>query len=168
MGAIRQSVALRTCVPAHGGWPFTMSLPCPSPCPVQLESLALNGSGDSSRCEPRGCAVGRAGSRSVRPGKRSAWLSSGTPCWASRSGRSSRCKTHVAEDAGFDFVAFSDHYFPWLAEQGHSPYVWSVLDAAAQVTNTIPLMTVRQAVPAADIDEFCRQVPPRLRGVLGE
>ena len=27
-----------------------------------------------------------------------------------------------AEDAGFDFVAASDHYFPWLDEQGHSPY----------------------------------------------
>jgi alkanesulfonate monooxygenase SsuD/methylene tetrahydromethanopterin reductase-like flavin-dependent oxidoreductase (luciferase family) len=29
-----------------------------------------------------------------------------------------------AEAAGFDFIAASDHYFPWLAEQGHSPYTW--------------------------------------------
>jgi alkanesulfonate monooxygenase SsuD/methylene tetrahydromethanopterin reductase-like flavin-dependent oxidoreductase (luciferase family) len=26
-----------------------------------------------------------------------------------------------AEQAGFDFAAISDHFFPWLEEQGHSP-----------------------------------------------
>jgi G6PDH family F420-dependent oxidoreductase len=46
-----------------------------------------------------------------------------------------------AEQAGFDFSVASDHYFPWLDEQGHSPYVWSVLGAAAQATERIPLMT---------------------------
>lgn len=46
-----------------------------------------------------------------------------------------------AEAAGFDFSVASDHYFPWLEEMGHSPYVWSVLGAAAQATSTIPLMT---------------------------
>jgi G6PDH family F420-dependent oxidoreductase len=46
-----------------------------------------------------------------------------------------------AEAAGFDFSVASDHYFPWLDEMGHSPYVWSVLGAAAQATSTIPLMT---------------------------
>jgi G6PDH family F420-dependent oxidoreductase len=46
-----------------------------------------------------------------------------------------------AEEAGFDYSVISDHYFPWLEEQGHSPYAWSVLGAAAQATSTIPLMT---------------------------
>jgi G6PDH family F420-dependent oxidoreductase len=46
-----------------------------------------------------------------------------------------------AEAAGFDFIAASDHYFPWLAEQGHSPYTWSVLGAIAQATERIELMT---------------------------
>ncbi|WP_327280457.1 MULTISPECIES: LLM class F420-dependent oxidoreductase [unclassified Streptomyces] len=46
-----------------------------------------------------------------------------------------------AERAGFDFSVTSDHYFPWLDSQGHSPYAWSVLGAAAQATTTIPLMT---------------------------
>src|SRR5947209_5953815 len=46
-----------------------------------------------------------------------------------------------AERAGFDFSVASDHYFPWLDEQGHAPYVWSVLGAAAQATTRIPLMT---------------------------
>lgn len=26
-----------------------------------------------------------------------------------------------AEDAGFDFLVCSDHYFPWLESTGHSP-----------------------------------------------
>jgi G6PDH family F420-dependent oxidoreductase len=47
-----------------------------------------------------------------------------------------------AEQAGFDFSVTSDHYFPWLREQGHSPYAWSVLGAAAQATSRIPLMTM--------------------------
>src|SRR5436309_11462935 len=46
-----------------------------------------------------------------------------------------------AEDAGFDFAVISDHYQPWLDAQGHSPYAWSVLGAAAQATERIPLMT---------------------------
>ncbi|MEU6824170.1 LLM class F420-dependent oxidoreductase [Streptomyces atriruber] len=47
----------------------------------------------------------------------------------------------AAEKAGFDFSVTSDHYFPWLDSQGHSPYAWSVLGAAAQATSRIPLMT---------------------------
>jgi G6PDH family F420-dependent oxidoreductase len=46
-----------------------------------------------------------------------------------------------AEQAGFDFAVISDHYSPWLDEQGHSPYAWSVLGAAAWATERIPLMT---------------------------
>jgi G6PDH family F420-dependent oxidoreductase len=47
----------------------------------------------------------------------------------------------LAEQASFDFAVISDHYFPWLQAQGHSPYAWSVLGAAAQATHRIPLMT---------------------------
>ncbi|MDX1885917.1 LLM class F420-dependent oxidoreductase [Mycolicibacterium sp. 120270] len=46
-----------------------------------------------------------------------------------------------AEQAGFDFEVSSDHYFPWLASQGHSPYAWSVLGAVAQATDRVELMT---------------------------
>lgn len=46
-----------------------------------------------------------------------------------------------AEQAGFDFSVISDHYQPWLEEQGHSGYAWSILGAAAQATERIPLMT---------------------------
>ncbi len=46
-----------------------------------------------------------------------------------------------AEAAGFDFSVISDHFQPWLAEQGHSGYAWSILGAAAQATERIGLMT---------------------------
>ncbi|HEY0542473.1 MAG TPA: LLM class F420-dependent oxidoreductase [Actinoallomurus sp.] len=46
-----------------------------------------------------------------------------------------------AERAGFDFSVISDHYQPWLSSQGHSGYAWSILGAAAQATERIPLMT---------------------------
>lgn len=39
-----------------------------------------------------------------------------------------------AEAAGFDFSVISNHYFPWLPEQGHSGYAWAILGAAAQAT----------------------------------
>jgi G6PDH family F420-dependent oxidoreductase len=46
-----------------------------------------------------------------------------------------------AERAGFDFEVMSDHFSPWLDEQGHAPYAWSVLGAVTQVTERVELMT---------------------------
>ncbi|MEU5695642.1 TIGR03557 family F420-dependent LLM class oxidoreductase [Actinosynnema sp. NPDC020468] len=46
-----------------------------------------------------------------------------------------------AEEVGFAFEVISDHYFPWLDEQGHAPYAWSVLGAVSQVTDRVELMT---------------------------
>jgi coenzyme F420-dependent glucose-6-phosphate dehydrogenase len=43
----------------------------------------------------------------------------------------------AAEEAGFDFVSISDHFHPWIAEQGHSPFVWSVLGAISQATSDL-------------------------------
>lgn len=47
----------------------------------------------------------------------------------------------LAEEAGFDFEVMSDHYFPWLDEQGHSGYAWAMLGAVTQVTRQVELMT---------------------------
>ena len=47
----------------------------------------------------------------------------------------------AAERAGFDFEVMSDHYFPWLVEQGHAGYAWSMLGAVSQVTERVELMT---------------------------
>lgn len=43
----------------------------------------------------------------------------------------------MAEERGFDFVSISDHFHPWITEQGHSPFVWSVLGAISAATNEI-------------------------------
>ncbi|QGQ18028.1 TIGR03557 family F420-dependent LLM class oxidoreductase [Cellulomonas sp. JZ18] len=47
----------------------------------------------------------------------------------------------AADRLGFDFAVSSDHYFPWLDEQGHAPYAWTLLGAVAQATQRIGLMT---------------------------
>jgi G6PDH family F420-dependent oxidoreductase len=46
-----------------------------------------------------------------------------------------------AEQAGFDFAAISDHFSPWIEEQGHASFAWSVLGALANATQRIGLMT---------------------------
>lgn len=46
-----------------------------------------------------------------------------------------------AEQAGFDFAAISDHFFPWIEEQRHAPLAWAVLGAADNATSRIGLMT---------------------------
>lgn len=43
----------------------------------------------------------------------------------------------AAESAGFDFVSVSDHFHPWISEQGHSPFVWTALGAIAEATADI-------------------------------
>ncbi|RXK46447.1 TIGR03557 family F420-dependent LLM class oxidoreductase [Halorientalis pallida] len=46
-----------------------------------------------------------------------------------------------AEAAGFDFVALSDHFHPWLPEQGESPFAWTVLGGVAEATDEIDVGT---------------------------
>lgn len=46
-----------------------------------------------------------------------------------------------AEDAGFDFVAISDHFHPWLEAEGHASFAWSVLGAIAQATKNVGIAT---------------------------
>ena len=41
----------------------------------------------------------------------------------------------LAEEAGFHALWISDHYHPWIDEQGHSPFVWSVIGALSQATS---------------------------------
>jgi G6PDH family F420-dependent oxidoreductase len=46
----------------------------------------------------------------------------------------------LAEEAGFDALWISDHFHPWLDEQGQSGFVWSVIGAISQVTS-LPVTT---------------------------
>jgi G6PDH family F420-dependent oxidoreductase len=46
----------------------------------------------------------------------------------------------LAEEAGFEALWISDHFHPWLDEQGQSGHVWSVIGAISQVTS-LPVTT---------------------------
>jgi len=62
----------------------------------------------------------------------------------------------LAEKAGFEFALISDHFHPWLDDQGHSPFVWTVLGGIARETKkleigtgvTAPIMRTHPAIIA--------------------
>jgi G6PDH family F420-dependent oxidoreductase len=61
----------------------------------------------------------------------------------------------LAEQAGFEALWISDHFHPWLDEQGESSFVWSVIGAVAQATSlpittavTCPIMRIHPALVA--------------------
>lgn len=61
----------------------------------------------------------------------------------------------MAEEAGFRSILISDHFHPWVDEQGHSPFVWSVIGAIAATTRqkvttgvTCPTVRIHPAVLA--------------------
>ncbi|MFF4989009.1 LLM class F420-dependent oxidoreductase [Streptosporangium saharense] len=61
----------------------------------------------------------------------------------------------LAEQAGFQALWISDHYHPWLDEQGQSPFVWSVIGALAEAVSlpittavTCPLVRIHPAIIA--------------------
>ncbi|WIV68675.1 TIGR03557 family F420-dependent LLM class oxidoreductase [Natrialbaceae archaeon AArc-T1-2] len=47
----------------------------------------------------------------------------------------------LTEDSAFEFANVSDHFHPWLPEQGESPLVWNVLGAIAQATDDLEVWT---------------------------
>ncbi|MGE5287643.1 MAG: TIGR03557 family F420-dependent LLM class oxidoreductase, partial [Micromonosporaceae bacterium] len=64
-------------------------------------------------------------------------------------------QARLAEQAGFEALWISDHYHPWLDEQGESSFVWSVIGAISQVSSlpvttavTCPIMRIHPAVIA--------------------
>jgi G6PDH family F420-dependent oxidoreductase len=61
----------------------------------------------------------------------------------------------LAEAAGFEALWISDHFHPWLDDQGQSSFVWSVIGAISQVTSlpvttavTCPIMRIHPALVA--------------------
>jgi coenzyme F420-dependent glucose-6-phosphate dehydrogenase len=47
----------------------------------------------------------------------------------------------AAEQRGFTYATISDHFHPWLPQQGESPFVWGVLGALAEATERLHLTT---------------------------
>lgn len=46
-----------------------------------------------------------------------------------------------AEEVGFRLAGISDHFHPWVPQQGQSPFVWSVLGAIAEATEQLRVGT---------------------------
>ncbi len=74
-----------------------------------------------------------------------------------------------AEELGFTTAMISDHFHPWLSQQGHSPFVWSVLGAIAHATErltigtgvTAPIMRTHPAVIAHAAATGAEMMPGR-------
>ena len=49
-------------------------------------------------------------------------------------------QARLAQECGFEALWISDHFHPWNDEQGHSPFVWSVIGAISQVCD-LPVTT---------------------------
>jgi G6PDH family F420-dependent oxidoreductase len=50
-------------------------------------------------------------------------------------------QARAAEAAGFHGLWVSDHYHPWNAEQGQSPFVWTLLGALSEATSRLTVTT---------------------------
>jgi coenzyme F420-dependent glucose-6-phosphate dehydrogenase len=71
----------------------------------------------------------------------------------------------MAERVGFHFLLISDHFHPWIPQQGNSSFVWSVLGGIAQATQRVsvgtgvtcpiirfhPVLTAHAAATVADM-----------------
>ena len=74
-----------------------------------------------------------------------------------------------AERAGFTFASISDHFHPWINQQGHSPFVWSVLGGIAQATEqlrvgtgvTCPTIRIHPAIIAQAAATTATMLPGR-------
>lgn len=49
-------------------------------------------------------------------------------------------QARLAQEAGFEALWISDHFHPWIDEQGQSPFVWSMIGAISQVCD-LPVTT---------------------------
>jgi coenzyme F420-dependent glucose-6-phosphate dehydrogenase len=74
-----------------------------------------------------------------------------------------------AEETGFAFVSISDHFHPWIDEQGQSPFVWAVIGGIAEATErlavgtgvTCPTVRVHPAIVAHAAATAAAMLPGR-------
>ncbi len=57
----------------------------------------------------------------------------------------------MAEAAGFEALWISDHYHPWLEEQGKSPFVWSVIGGPLARPPSLPRRPLAVTCPTLRI-----------------
>lgn len=80
----------------------------------------------------------------------------------------------AAQAAGLERIWISDHFHPWLEEQGESPFVWSVLGALAATTEltmttavTYPIYRIHPAIIAQAVATTELLAPGRFRFGIG-
>jgi G6PDH family F420-dependent oxidoreductase len=81
----------------------------------------------------------------------------------------------MAERSGFKFLLISDHFHPWVSQQGESSFVWSVLGGIAQATQrvrvgtgvTCPIMRIHPALIAQAAATVADMMPGRFFLGLG-
>jgi coenzyme F420-dependent glucose-6-phosphate dehydrogenase len=81
----------------------------------------------------------------------------------------------AAEEAGFTFAGISDHYHPWIDNQGNSPFVWAVLGGIAASTRslkigttvTCPIIRIHPAIIAQAAATVANMMPGRFFLGLG-
>lgn len=81
----------------------------------------------------------------------------------------------MAERVGFKFLLVSDHFHPWVPQQGQSSFVWSVLGGIAHATQrvrvgtgvTCPIMRIHPALVAQAAATVADMMPGRFFLGLG-
>jgi len=81
----------------------------------------------------------------------------------------------LAEESGFRFLLISDHFHPWVSQQGESSFVWSVLGGIAHVTESIsvgtgvtcPILRIHPALVAQAAATVAAMMPNRFFLGLG-
>jgi G6PDH family F420-dependent oxidoreductase len=81
----------------------------------------------------------------------------------------------MAEQSGFQFLLVSDHFHPWVPQQGESSFVWSVLGGIAHATQrvqvgtgvTCPIMRIHPTLVAQAAATVADMMPGRFFLGLG-
>jgi G6PDH family F420-dependent oxidoreductase len=89
-------------------------------------------------------------------------------------GRAIIAQAQAVEAAGLRKVSISDHFHPWLDDQGHSPFVWSVIGGIAATTSlevttavTAPILRIHPAVLAQATATCAQLLQGRFRFGVG-
>ena len=83
-------------------------------------------------------------------------------------------QAQMAERAGFEKVAISDHFHPWMDSQGQSPFVWSTIGAIGATTGlevttavTCPIIRIHPAIVAQAVATSSSLLGGRFRFGVG-
>src|SRR4051795_1279728 len=139
MAARSDACCPRSAAPAPGvGETRLIALTAAQVMPSRPRTRSPN---DRPRCRGSGtCRRVRRGAYRVDGARMTCW---GYTLWCEGNDPRALVEQAVAaEAAGFEFLVISDHFHPWLPEQRHSGFAWSILGAVAQATSEIELATM--------------------------